>query len=379
MTDKVDVRTEAPVVPAGSTKTYHLETDAAGNVGIKNVQEVNNSANLEFEPFERLREVEVAEGRKLRLPLREAMLWQPDAANILRADIRLLAFNAFNANSRTFEGFTDIMQSNRKQEEYLRDAAIGVIPRAPSGTQAPRMKTDFEGGVTIDNHLYRYLVPILGDYIRFDEIGKVKQLAMEMGLSGRMTEEWAVYSYITTTGNYGRADTTKDNDVGANQQTLTFDADGLRTAKAIISTSKDRKSGAYLGYNADTLIITPQLEVPAMQLLTSMGISRTHGVTTAEVIGTGTTNPMVGFVSKIIVAPWLGADYEWALCDSRRQSFKFQVVEPFDVFQQTLTPSSESWLSLDEILYLVKGYFGVGFVDDRAWFFSDSTTDATVS
>lgn len=370
-----------PVSP-GPAKIIDLSYNSEGHITDIKEREIKstfdpNSFNG-YQPFQTLREVEVNK-KKVRLPLREALLTNPDAANILRSDIRLLAFSALNAMPRSFEGFTDFVSSDNEEESYLRDAAIGVIPRAPSGTEAPRMGSGFEGSANIVNNLYRYIVPILGDWIRFDKIGKVRQVSAEMGLSARMTEEWEVYSYITTTTNYSRNSTTNDNDVGANQGTTTFDADGLRTGLRTISTSKDRKSRAYLGYSADTLIIGPGLQIPALQLLRSTELQRTHGSTTAEVIGTGTNNPFIGVISRIVVSPWFGASYQWALTDSRRGTFKFQTVEPFNIFQQTQNVTSEAWLHLDMVEYLIKGYFGVGFVDDRAWFYSDSTTDATVA
>jgi hypothetical protein len=310
----------------------------------------------------------------------EAMLTNPDAANILRQDIRMVAFTALNQMPRSFAGFTDFINSDNPEEEYLRDAAIGVIAPAPSGTEAPRVATGFEGDSNIVNVLRRAIVEILGDWIRFDKIGKIRQVSQEMGLAGRITEEAVVYQYITTTGNYTRNSTTNDNDIGANTSTLTFSADGLRTALNTIGTAKDRKSGAYLGYSADTIVCGPQLLVPVLQLLRSGQLVRTHGATTAEAIGTGQFNPFFGMLSNVIVSPFFDTSFGWALCDSRRGAFKFQTVENFNVYQQSQNVNnSEAWLHLDILEYLIRGYFGVGFVDDRAWFFSNSTTDATVS
>jgi len=366
------------VQPSGKTKIIKLQRDSEGQITeITEKAVVHTAAQVGYNLFEQIRYIE-ANGRRHRIPLSEALLL-PDAGNIFKQDIRKVAFDAFNANPRTFEGFTNIVDSNLPQEEYLRDAAIGVLPKAPSGTPAPDLISDFEGGTIIVNDLYRGIVKILGDWIKFDKINKIAQIAAEMGLSGRMTEENAVYSYITTTGNYNRGSATDDNDVGANQQTLTWNADTLREALAIIATSKDRKSGAYLGYNADTIIIGPRLQVPVIQLLRSVELSRVHGNTTSEAIGTGAVNPLAGALSTIIVSPWFGTSFQWAICDSKRNTFKYQQVEGFNVFQQTQNVASESWLHLDVLEYLIRGHFGVGFVDDRAWFYSDSTTDATVS
>lgn len=379
MTENITTTTPAPTSP---TKIYHLDYDGEGNAAVVKEETINHRAvgraAAVYEPFKSLTETTM-NGHVYKTRLFENLLTQPDSANILRSDIRMVAFTAFNSNPRTFGAFADIVSSMKPQEEYLRDAAIGLIPVAPSGTEAPMVGSGFEGGVTIVNALRRARARILMDWVRFDQIGKIRQVAQEMGLAGRMTEEYAVYNHISTTGNYTRNSTTSDNDVGANQQTLTFNAVNLRTAMAVISTAKDRKSGAYLGYSPDTLITTPLNQIAALQLLQSVNLQRTHGNTTAEAMGTGTTNPFIGLVRQIVVSPWFGASHQWALCDSTRGTLKFQEVEAFNVFQQTQIADNQAWFVLDTLEYLLKGYFGVGFTDDRAWFYSDSTTAATVA
>lgn len=374
-----EMNTQAPSRPS---KVLHLSYNTAGEVtDIKETQIVPRGMDdMPYEPFAGLRETVDHRGNKIKISLREAALTNPDAANILRQDIRMVAFTALNVMPRSFAGLADFVSSDSPEESYLRDAAIGVLTPAPSGTPAPRVKSGFEGDSNIPNVLYRAIVEILGDWVRYDKIGKIRQLAQEMGLSGRLTEEAVVWNYLTTTGNYTRNNTTGDNDIGANTQTVTFSADGLRTAKAIITTAKDRKSGAYLGYMPDTLFGAPQLEVPFLQLLTSPELQRASANNAAEAIGTGTRNPFVGMIRKIVLSPWIGSSYQWGLCDSTRGAFKFQTVENFNVYQQSANPiDSEAWRTLDVLEYLVRGIFGVGFTDDRAFFYSDSSTDATVS
>ena len=336
-------------------------------------------SQMEYKPFKQLQEGKLDSGRSIRMPLKEAIL-QPDAANMLRNDIRFIAFANYAEAPRSFDTFTDFMDSNMPQEEYLRDAAMGSLPRVRSGDPVPMADTSFEGGVIIKNYRYAVRYGILGDWIRFDQIGKIAQTAENMGRAARMTEEQAVYNYITTTGNYGRNSTTNDNDIGANTQTLTFNADSLDTALTIIATSKDRKSGAYLGFAADTIVIGPRMETFVKQFLMSGDLVRAGSdTTTAETRGMGEMNPYRGLLSKIVVSPWFGASWGWALTDSRRNSFKFQTVEPFQVGQTSQTVDSDAWRVYDNVEYMCSDYFGVGMVDDRAWFYSNSSTEPTVT
>lgn len=373
--------------PAGASKFIHLQRNAAGEVvDMKEVKiEENKALDLDtrgFDPFRKLTETRLANGSKVNIPLREAMLNQPDAAEILRTGIRFLAFSKYQNMPRTFEKIVTYADSNKPQEEYLRDAAIGRLPYAPSGTEAPEVTSSFEGGVTIQNNLYRAIVSVLGDWIKFDQIGKIKQTADLLGRALRMTEEFAVYSALTTTGNYTRNSTTNDNDVGANTAATTFNGAGLELALATIGTSKDRKSGVYLGYKADTIVIGPRMEVPVKQLLMSANLNRAGGNTTNEVRGMGEMNMYKGMVNNIIISPWFstGANgYQWALYDSTVDWCVFQTVEAPQVLQESSDAASEAWLTKDKIRFLARNYFGVGIVDDRAAFYSSSTTAPTVS
>lgn len=381
MTEMQDILNNAP---RGATKFIHLDRNASGEV--VNMKEVAVDNNRDFdteayEPFRKLTEAKLAgSNTKVKISLQEALLTNPDAAEILRTGIRFLAFDRFRRMPPTYSGIVQMEQSNKPKEEYLRDAAIGRLEIAPSGTVAPEHGSTFEGGVEIVNNLYRGIFSIPGDWVKFDQIGKIRQTADSIGRALAMTREFAVYSVLTTTGNYTRNSTTGDNDVGANTAATTFSGLGLEQALATIATAKDRKSGNYLGYAADTIVIGPRMEVPVKQLLMSADLER--GGATNEVRGTGSTNFYRGLVNNIVVSPWFatGANgYQWLVFDSRADFCKLQETESPNVYQESSDMTSETWLTKDVIRFLGRDYFGVGIVDDRAAYYSSSTTAATVS
>ena len=382
---EIDVTQLIQNPPKGPTTFVHLTRNAEGQVVDMKEVKIDDNPQLDLErgysPFRKLTEAKLANGRTVQVKLAEAMLNQPDAAEILRTGIRFLAFAKYQKMQRTFDGIVSYENSSKPKEEYLRDAAIGRLPVAPSGTEAPELVTSFEGGVEIINNLYRGIVSILGDWIKFDQIGKISQTADILGRALRMTEEFAVYSALTTTGNYTRNSTTGDNDVGANTAATTFNGAGLEQALATVATARDRKSGNPLGYAADTIVIGPRMEVPVKQLLMSADLNRT-GSGSNEVRGMGTQNMYRGLVNKIIVSPWFptGANgYQWLVFDSTVPWMKFQEVEAANVFQETPDMSAEAWLKYDKIRFLARTYFGTGIVDDRAAYYSSSTTAPTVT
>ena len=368
----------------GKSKLIHLDRNASGEV--VNMKEVEIDHNSEsggsYDPFRSLQEVTLPNGRSVHINLEEALLGYPDAAEILRTGIRFLAFDRMKTMPPTYTSIVNSQPSSKPQEEYLRDSAIGSLPVAPSGTPASSLTSGFEGGVTVVNNLYRGLFEILGDWIKFDQIGKIRQTADSIGRALAMTREKGVYYQLTTTGNYTRTQTAGDNDVGANTSALTFSGIGLEQALATIATSRDRKSGNLLGYRADTIVIGPRMEIPVKMLLQSTELNRQGGNTTNEVRGTGTTNTYRGLLNNIIVSPWFPTGtnaYQWLIFDSTVPWCMFQEVEAPQVMQEGQDMTSEAWLNKDVIRFLGRDYFGVGIVDDRAAFYSSSTTAPTVS
>lgn len=333
-------------------------------------------ARVEYDPFPFL-EAAAYDGRPHQLTLREALIQQPDAGNLLRDGIRAIAFAEYQTMPVTYPLFTRVESSSKKEETFLRDGMIGRIPRVRSGEPAPKLTRRFDGGVTIVNHKYDALAEVLGDDIRFDRLGVIRQTAELMGRSGRITEEAEVYGVITDTANYTRTKTGGDNDIDANTQSWNLTHENFEKALAIISTAKDRQSGAYLGLRADTIICGPLMEYPMLKLLNSATTNVSTGQT-AVTTERGTLNPYQNVVRRVIVSPYLTDSYDWALADTRVPGLILQQVEPFNVYQTTMTPDNRAWLERDVIEFKVMGYFGVGFLDDRGWFYSQSSTRPTL-
>src|SRR5690554_4510538 len=97
-------------VPAAPSRVIKLAYNTEGHVTEMRETQIDHTAlrevDMPYAPFESLREVK-ANGHTYRIPLLEAMLTNPDAANILRQDIRMVAFTAFNQMPRSFAPFTD--------------------------------------------------------------------------------------------------------------------------------------------------------------------------------------------------------------------------------------------------------------------------------
>jgi len=120
------------------------------------------------------------------------------------------------------------------------------------------------------------------------------------------------------------------------------------------------------------------VEMAARQLLLSPIVQRVGGTGSPNVqniYGTGTTNPFRGLVTEIIVSPFLGR-YEWVLMERGRAVVK-QVVWDLELSEQS-APNSEEMFRRDSTAFKASKMYGVGMLNDRFAYYSNSTTAPTV-
>lgn len=311
------------------------------------------------------------------MTLQEATTTQ-DFPVLMRDGIRAIAFDRYTHTPTTWAEWAGVIPSDKQSEDWVEENDFGELPIVPEGTAYPEIKEDLDRTLNIRNFKRGYILTVTEEMIRFNRVGLLTLRAQKMGRSAANTREQACYSVLTTTGNYTRNSTTGDNDIGANTAATTFSATGLNTALTTLRTMKDRKSGAYLGVNPDTLIVAPRLEMAAKQLLLSPILTPLPVSTTGAVYGTGTSNPFRGQVNRIIVSPRLGTSYQWALLEAK-QAVVIQEVESFQIWQEAMNRiEQEGWFLYDYIRYKGRDWFGAGMLNDRFAYFSSSTTAPVV-
>lgn len=324
-------------------------------------------------------EMTIKEDRAVKLQEAPGDLTTSNFPSLLRQGIQFDVFTAYAESEATYPQFCRVVTSTKQQEEYLKDSPMGLLPIVPEGQPYPKAVTDLGEGLIIRNYKRGAIIEVTDEMRRFDQVGKVREIAEIEGRAARLTEEQAVMDVLTTTGNYVRNSTTGDNDEGANTLTLTFSPTGLIAAFNTLRTAKDRKTGVYLNVMPDTLIVTPKLWWSVRQLIQSPEVMRVGDSGSAsEVYGTGTRNSFFNAISTIIVSPQFGAAYQWALMESRR-AITFQRVDPVQVLVGSSDASNYQYMHQDIIPYRVRNWFGVGMRDDRYAFYSDSTTAAVVN
>lgn len=298
---------------------------------------------------------------------------------LLRDGIRSITFDRYASTPVTWPMFVPVEPSDKQSEDWAEENDIGDLPVVPENTPYPEFSQSIDRTINIRNFKRGGIISVTEEMIRFNKTLLIKRQAQKLGRAAAMTREQAAYSVLTATANYVRNSTTGDNDIGANTAATTFSAGGLNIALNVLRTMKDRKSGHYLGVNPNLLIVAPQLEMAAKQLLLSSNLQIPgSGNGTAVVYGSGSNNPFKGVIDTIIVSPRIGTSYQWALQEAK-QAMILQEVDGLQVLQEAAGQiQHEGYFRYDNVRYRVRDWFGLGMLNDRFAYFSSSTTAPAV-
>ena len=298
---------------------------------------------------------------------------------LLRVGLKQILFDSYDMAPSTFQEWARAEQSDKPAENWLEMNRLGTLPFVGEGDPYPMSEAAVDRAVRIANAKYGMKFAITEEMIKFDKSNQIRQYPTDLGEAAKQTLEATAYGVLTNTANYTRTTAAGDNDVGNNTAATTFSATGLITAMGVLTTMKDRKSGRYFNIVPDTLIVAPRLEFAAKQLLMSpqllpVGSGATAGSGLPFVYGAGTNNVFRGVVNRIIVSPWLGTGYQWALMKSNR-AVVYQEVEPLQLLTGQIDyQNNGSYFNFDRIEYRVRLWFGFGMLNDRYCYFSSSTT-----
>jgi hypothetical protein len=269
--------------------------------------------------------------------------------------------------------------SDKPAEDWVEESQIGTLPVVPEGTSYPEFKLDLDRALQIKNYKHGGIITVTEEMIRFNRLNILKREAEKLGRAAALTRDTEAYAVLNATGNYTRNSTTADNDIGANTGSAIFGPSTLGTAFSTLRTMKDRKSGQYLGVMPDTLIVAPQLEYFAKQLLLSpLLVPYTPKPVVDSPYGNGSSNPFRGLINQIIVAPLLTGAFGWVLM-AAKQAVVLQEVEGLQILQTGQNVSYDPYFHYDYISYRVRDWYGVGMLNDRYAYQSTSATAPTIA
>lgn len=151
----------------------------------------------------------------------------------------------------------------------------------------------------------------------------------------------------------------------SNSASVTLSATTLSAARAAMMKFKDDR-GRPLGIIADTLIVPPDLEDLALQLVKSVTVDSSGNATGSS---TGLINPNQGRF-RVIVTPWFTDADSWCLacCNGVNKPLIFQERKPTTF--AALEGNSETGFLKKKYLYGVDNRFNIGYGNWRYAYFS---------
>ena len=301
---------------------------------------------------------------------------------LLRDGLKPILFSSYADTPSTFAQLTFNESSSKPAEDWLELNQLGLLPPVAELGPYPEVDANVDRAVRIVNTKRGMIFGISEELVKFDRLNMIRQYPDNLGRAAKLTQEQAVYSALTTTGNYVRNSTTGDNDIGVNTATATFSAITFNTAIATLATMRDRKSGTPLNVNPNTVVVGPRMAQAVRQLILGPTLVRASANNAAEVYGTGQYNGWKGMIDTIIVSPFMGGgsvQYNW-IVGERGKGLVYQDVEPLQMLTAgTATGDlTEGYFLYDKIRYRVRIWFGTGFTNDRFWYYSDSNTAPAV-
>lgn len=298
---------------------------------------------------------------------------------LLRDGIRPILFDAYNMMPQTYQQWAATMQSDKPEENWLEGSTVGYPPIVGEGDSYPETDLALDRTVRIVNQKRGHILTITREMVMFDRVNQIQQQIADLGRALAAGHEQAAYDVLTTSGNYVRNSTTNDNNYGANTASTQFGPAGLVTAFNVLRTMKHRLSGRFLGIMPDTLIIPPDLEWAAKQLLFSDTLWRVgQGASVAsDVYGTGTDNAFRGSVRNLIVSPFMTVG-TWVLCEAKKAVVN-QVVWGPELYQTTNAPEAPAFMERDSYRYRASEYYGIGMLNDRFAYLSTSSSAPIVN
>ncbi len=290
-------------------------------------------------------------------------LVKSDTPRLLEAGLKTVFFEAYDAAVGDWEKICTVVPSEQDTETY---AWLGSVPnmrefkdeRLPAGL--------LEHEYSIRNKTWEASIAVERAAIEDDLYGQIKLRVQGLAREAKRHVDEIVFSMLaqgfTATCHDGQCFFDTDHSEGesgtqSNKGTDALSTTSLQAAVTAMMKFKDDR-GKLLGIVPDLLVVPPDLQWTALELLNSVYYPEL--VTAAEGSQKLSANPLKGKLD-LVVSPYLTDTNNWYLLATR------WVVRPV-IFQSrvpleftALEGTSESGFMRDEYMYGVRARYNVGF------------------
>jgi phage major head subunit gpT-like protein len=283
-----------------------------------------------------------------------------DIPRLLEDGLRTVFFEALDATVGDYERVATIVPSESDEEQY---AWLGAVPSVREFTDERMPLGLLEHSYTIRNKTWESSIAVERSAIEDDKYGQIKLRIQSLAREVKRHMDELVFNLLangfTTTCYDGQYFFDTDHSSGlsgtqSNKGTLPLDATALQSAITAMMKFKDDR-GKLLGVVPDVLVVPPDLQWTAMELLESTYWPEEWTSTTRL-----SSNVLKGKLD-LIVSPYLTDTNNWFVLSTRG------VVKP--ILLQLRTPvefaaleaNSESGFMRDQYIYGVRARYNVGY------------------
>lgn len=287
-------------------------------------------------------------------------LTRSDMPNLLEDGLKTVFFEALDATVGDYERIATIVPSESDQENY---AWLGAVPAIREFTDERMPLGLLEHDYSIRNKTWESSIAIERAAIEDDKLGQIRLRVMSLAREAKRHMDELVFSLLKSgfaakcyDGQYFFDTDHAEGESGnqSNKGTDALSADALQSAITAMMKYKDDR-GKLLGVSPDLLVVPPDLQWTAMELLES---TYWPGELTAG--SKGASNVLKGKLD-LLVSPYLTDANDWFVLSTKG------VVKP--VILQSRTPiefaaleaDSESGFMRDEYIYGVRARYNAGY------------------
>lgn len=287
-------------------------------------------------------------------------LTRSDMPNLLEDGLKTVFFEALDATIGDYERIATIVPSESDEENY---PWLGAVPAVREFVDERMPLGLLENNYTIRNKTWESSVAIERAAIEDDKYGQIRLRIQSLAREARRHMDQLVFTLLRNgfsaacyDGQYffDTDHSTGESGSQSNKGTTALDAAALQTAITAMMKYKDDR-GKFLGVVPDLLVVPPDMQWTAMELLESTYWPE-EGTTTAR----AASNVLKGKLD-LLVSPYLTDTSDWFVLSTKG------VIKPLILQSRTpvefaaLEADSESGFMRDQYIYGVRARYNAGY------------------
>lgn len=286
-------------------------------------------------------------------------LVKSDMPNLLQDGVKTVFFEALNVTSGDYERIATIVPSESDAESY---PWLGAVPamREFKDERIPLGLT--ENNYTILNRTWESSLAIERAAVEDDKFGQIKLRVMSLAREAKRHVDELVFSLLKNgfTGScydgrpfFDASHPSGDAGTQSNKGTAALSTSALQDAITVMMKFKDER-GRFLGIVPDLLVVPPDLQWTAMELLESTYWPESQ-----------TNNKIASNVLKgkldLLVSPYLSDTNDWFVLSTKGVVRPLLLQSRTPVEFSALEADSESGFMRDQYVYGIRARYNAGY------------------